>query len=116
MFLVLDKVRNFAVINKATPVTIDVGQIDIGIKWFKWENKLMMKLENTRSADGIQSCRYLARRPKPVGWNPIIDAIDNKERLMYQVPLSGGIFQIDDAKTWTELKEVTIMSSAWTSV
>ena len=60
MFLVLDKVRNFAVINKATPVTIDVGQIDIGIKWFKWENKLMMKLENTRSADGIQSCRYLA--------------------------------------------------------
>ena len=60
MLLALESVRNFAIINKATPVTVDVGQINIGIKWSKWENKLMMKLENMRSADGIQSCRYLA--------------------------------------------------------
>ena len=49
-----------------------------------------------------------------MGWNPIIDAIDDKERLMNQVPLTGVIFHTDNAKAWTELKKVAIMSSEWT--
>ena len=54
--IALEDVRNFAIINKVKPVTVEVGEIDIGLKWFKWEHKLMMKLDNMRSADGIQSC------------------------------------------------------------
>ena len=110
----LENVRNTAVLNKVKPMTIEVGEIDTGLKWFKWENKFMMKLDSIRSADGSQSCLYLARRPKPQGWDPLTDAADDKERLMYQVPLTGATFDLDNATAWAELKKVTIMTSAWT--
>ena len=35
LHITLEGVRNFAIINKATPVTDDVGEIDIGLRWFK---------------------------------------------------------------------------------
>ena len=57
----LEGVRNSAIVNKAKPVTIEVGQIDTGLKWFKWEHKFMMQLDSMRLVDGSQSCRYLAR-------------------------------------------------------
>ena len=58
--IALESVRNSAIVNKAKPVTVDVSDIDTGLKWFKWEHKLIMKLDSMRSADGSQSCRYLA--------------------------------------------------------
>ena len=110
----IESVRNSAIVNKAKAAIVEVGQIDTGLKWYKWDGKFMMQLESMRSTDGSQSCRYLARRPKPVGWDPVTDAADDKERLMYQVSLSGATFELDNARAWIELKKVTIMSASYT--
>ena len=55
--IALEDVRNFALINNAKPMTVEFDNINIGVEWFEWEHKLMMKLDNIHSAKGIQSCR-----------------------------------------------------------
>ncbi len=44
---------------------------------------------------GRQYCplAYVIQPSKPIGWDPLVDATTNYERLMYQLPLAGVAYK-----------------------
>ena len=53
------------------------------------------------------------RPDEPSGWDPVTDATSDKERIMYQVLITGPVFDTDNKRVWDELKKRTTTSNAF---
>jgi hypothetical protein len=75
--------------SKRLPIDMDLG-------FFEWKIAIFIKIYTIPSLDGVQLCLYVARETKGYDWNPVTDAVDNTERLWYQVELTGPVFLADN--------------------
>ena len=88
----------------------------------KWNDKLEFddwdrKVTETLSlVYGRNYCpiAYVIRPDKPAGWNPVVDAVNDYERLMYQLPLVGVAFDQDNETVFSFIQLAVVHSQAET--
>jgi hypothetical protein len=88
----------------------------------KWNDKLEFddwdrKVTETLSlVYGWNYCpiAYIIRPDKPAGWNPVVDAVNDYERLMYQLPLVGVAFDQDNETVFSFIQLAVVHSQAET--
>ena len=100
----------------STPIV--VLKIDPGAGWVDWKARFTAMMAGEKSIQGAGTkMDYLTKERKPAGWNPITDAKSMEERRLYQIPMAGAKFKIDNAKFWKHIQNVTIgePSYAWIS-
>ena len=59
------------------------------------------------------SILYVIWEDKPAGWDPATDADSDKDRIMYQVLLTGSVFDTDNKRVWAELKKVRLTTGTF---
>ena len=92
----------------------EVGMIEVDTEFYEWSDKFLNLLDSIKSGGiGSSSILYIVRPDKPAGWDPVADATSDKERIMYQVMLTGSVFDTDNKRVWDELKKRTITSNAF---
>ena len=100
--------------NASGDVLPEVGMIEVDTEFYKWYDKFLNLLDSIKSGGiGSSSILYIVRPDKPAAWDPVVDATSDKERIMYQVLLTGSVFDTDNKRVWDELKKRTITSSAF---
>ena len=57
---------------------------------------------------------YVIRPEKPAGWDPVDDAVNNYERLMYQLPLHGIAFEQDNETVFSFIQLAVVHTQAET--
>ncbi len=57
---------------------------------------------------------YVIWPDKPTGWNPAVDAVNDYERLMYQLPLNGIAFERDNETVFSFIQLAVVHSQAET--
>lgn len=98
---------------KANPQTVKrVDKISTGLKWYTWQNKFSNYLSTIRGV-GDTPLSYIIRPDKPQGWNPMTDAANDEEKLIYQVSLTGPVFNVDNKTVHAKLLEVTMGEPAY---
>jgi len=60
------------------------------------------------------SIAYVIRPDKPLGWDPAIDAVNDYERLMYQLPLEGIAFEQDNETVFSLIQLAVVHTQAET--
>lgn len=88
----------------------------------KWNDKLEFddwdrKVTETLSlVYGRNYCpiAYVIRPDKPAGWDPAIDAVNDYERLMYQLPLNGVAYDQDNETVFSFIQLAVVHSQAET--
>jgi hypothetical protein len=60
------------------------------------------------------SIAYVIWPDKPAGWNPAVDAVNDYERLMYQLPLNGIAFKQDNETVFSFIQLAVVHSQAKT--
>jgi hypothetical protein len=91
----------------------EVGTILLDTEFYDWADEFKNLLDSIQSG-GIASMSilYTIRPDKPDEWDPVTDATSDKERIMYQVLLTGTVFETDNKRVWDELKKRTLTSGA----
>ena len=85
---------------------IEVDKIDTGQDWFTWKESFTGLLELKTGVGGSPLARCI-RENKPAGWTPD-QATNPLERLIYELPLTGNEYEVDNASAWSEIKKVTL--------
>ena len=98
--------ESFKQLKDSQPSTIEVGKIEDGMNWFNWKESFVGLLELRTGVEGAPLARC-TREDKPAGWTPD-QATNPMEKLIYQLPLNGEEFDIDNASAWAEIKNVTL--------
>ena len=88
----------------------------------KWNDKLEFddwdrKVTETLSlVYGRNYCpiAYVIRPDKPAGWDPDVDAVNDYERLMYQLPLNGVAYNHDNETVFSFIQLAVVHSQAET--
>jgi hypothetical protein len=88
----------------------------------KWNDKLEFddwdrKVTETLSlVYGRNYCpiAYVIRPDKPAGWDPDVDAVNDYERLMYQLPLNGVAYDQDNETVFLFIQLAVVHSQAET--
>jgi hypothetical protein len=88
----------------------------------KWSDKIDFddwdrKVTETLSlVYGRQYCplAYVIRPDKPAGWDPIVDAATDYERLMYQLPLNGVAYNQDNETVFSYIQLAVLQTPAET--
>ena len=57
---------------------------------------------------------YVIRPDKPIGWDPATDAVNDYERLMYQLPLNGIAFEQDNETVFSFIQLAVVHTQAET--
>ena len=57
---------------------------------------------------------YVIRPDKPQGWDPLVDAATDYERLMYQLPLNGVAFNCDNEAVFSYIQLAVLQTAAET--
>jgi hypothetical protein len=57
---------------------------------------------------------YVIRPDKPAGWSPAVDAVNDYEQLMYQLPLDGIAFKQDNETMFSFIQLAVVHSQAET--
>ena len=57
---------------------------------------------------------YVIRPDKLAGWDPVVDAVNNYERLMYQLPLNGVAYDHDNKTVFLFIQLAVVHSQAET--
>ena len=57
---------------------------------------------------------YVVRPDKPAGWNPLVDAANDYERLVYQLPLNGIAFEQDNETVFSLIQLAVVHTQAET--
>ena len=57
---------------------------------------------------------YVIRPEKPAGWDPVVDAVNDYERLMYQLPLHGIAFKQDNETVFSFIQLAVVHTQAET--
>jgi hypothetical protein len=57
---------------------------------------------------------YVIRPDKPQGWDPVVDATNDYERLMYQLPLAGVAFDQDNERVFSLIQLAVVQTAAET--
>ena len=86
----------------------------------KWSNKINFddwdwKVTETLSlVYGRNYCplAYVIRPDKPAGWDPVIDATSDYERLMYQLPLNGQAYNQDNEVVFSYVQLAVLQTLA----
>ena len=60
------------------------------------------------------SIAYVTRPDKPAGWDPAVDAVNDYERLMYQLPLNGIAFEQDNETVFSLIQLAVVHTQAET--
>ncbi len=78
-----------------------------------WDRKV---IETLSLVYGRNYCpiAYGIRPDKPAGWNPAVDAVNDYERLMYQLPLNGIAFERDNETEFSFIQLAVVHSQAET--
>ena len=98
---------------KANPVTPKrCDKISTGLDWYTWIEKFENYLSALRGVDDTP-LSYVIRRDKPAGWDPVVDAANPTETLIYQVALTGSAFEEDNKTVFTKIMEVTLGETAY---
>ena len=92
-------------------VEIKIGKIDTDLGWWTFKEKLSTKLENMSGLEGTPLV-YIIAPAKPAGWT-ILDAVNDLERLIYSVSLTGIVFDKDNAKVWAVIQGATMDTSSY---
>ena len=116
MKLCIALVESLAGAADAKKSTAKIPPINMDLGFFKWKITILTKIGTIPSMDGVQSVLYVAREDKPATWNAQTDAVDDAERLRYQVQLSGPVFIADNKAAWVELEPTIIDTAAWAFV
>ena len=82
------------------------------VNFYNWSDKFKNLLGSIRSAGADQSILYVIRETKPDTWDPATNAKDEKEKIMYQVLLSGTEYNMDNKYMRDKLKRLR----AWDKV
>ena len=92
----------------------EVGMIQMDAGFYDWSNKFKNCLDSIQS--GViapMSILCVNREDEPAGWDPVTDADSDKERIMYQVLLTGSVFSIDNKRVWGKLKKLMLTTGAF---
>ncbi len=78
-----------------------------------WDRKV------TETLSLIYGCHYcplayMIRPDKPQGWDPMVDATTDYERLMYQLPLNGVAFNRDNEAVFSYIQLAVLQTAAET--
>jgi hypothetical protein len=57
---------------------------------------------------------YVIRPDKPQGWDPVVDATNDHERLMYQLPLAGVAYNQDNERVFSLIQLAVVQMAAET--
>ncbi len=78
-----------------------------------WDRKVT---ETLSLVYGRQYCpiAYVIRPDKPAGWDPVADAVNDYERLTYQLPLNGIAFDQDNETVFSYIQLAVVHSQAET--
>lgn len=57
---------------------------------------------------------YVIRPDKPAGWDPLVDATNDYERLMYQLPLAGTAYNRDNEAVFSYIQLAVVQTAAET--
>ena len=97
----------------SSPIT--VGKIDPEAGWEGWKARFIAMIASEKSVqgDGMIKMDYLTKERKPAGWNPDTDATSVQERRLYQIPMTGPKFKIDNTLLWQHIQNVTIGETAY---
>jgi len=60
------------------------------------------------------SIAYVIQPEKPAGWDPVVDAVNDYERLMYQLPLHGIAFEQDNETVFSFIQLAVVHTQAET--
>jgi hypothetical protein len=65
---------------------------------------------------GRQYCplAYVIRPSKPIGWDPLVDAMTDYERLMHQLPLAGVAYEQDNETMFSMIQLAVVQTAAET--
>ena len=85
---------------------VEVGKIKTGLEFFDWKEAMVARLESKRGVDGAPLARCI-REDKPPGWTTA-QAKSELEELIYQLPITGPVFDQDNSLVATEIKSVTL--------
>ena len=92
----------------------EVGMIQMDAEFCDWSDKFKNRLNSIPSWGMTpMSILYVVREDKPAGWDPATDADSDKERIIYQVLLTGSVFVTGNKRVWDELKKVTLVTGAF---
>ena len=93
---------------------IGVGKIDPDAGWVDWKTRFVAMIASEKSVHGNGiKMDYLTKERKPAGWNPATNAASVEERRMYQIPMTGAKFKIDNTLLWQHIQNVTIGETAY---
>ena len=98
--------ESFKKLKDSQPSTIDIGKIEAGMEWFTWKESFVGLLELRTGVEGALLVRC-TREDKPAGWTPD-QATNPLEKLIYQLPLNGEEYDINNASAWAGIKKVTL--------
>jgi len=78
-----------------------------------WDRKVT---ETLSLVYGRQYCplAYVIRPDKPAGWDPMVDATNDYERLMYQLPLNGTAYNRDNEAVFSYIQLAVLQTPAET--
>ena len=102
----INEYESFKQAKEEKTTDIDVDKIDTGVDWFTWKESFTSLLEIKTGVGGSPLARCI-REDKPAGWTPA-QATNPLERLIYELPLNGDEYEVDNSSTWTEIKKVTL--------
>jgi hypothetical protein len=83
------------------------------VEFDDWDQKVT---ETLSLIYGWQYCplAYVIRPDKPAGWDPLTDAMTDYERLMYQLPLAGVVYNRDNKTVFLMIQLSVVQTAAET--